>query len=371
MIPVYRFPFYFKFSVLLFTTYVIIHMLSIGQGIILPIIYSTLIAILLSPLVNFLVSKKMNRALVIGIVLVFTVLIVITLFLILSSQTTRLIEAWPKLTQKFSDFLAKLLLWISGYFHISELQINTWVDGAKTDLMKNSNAAIGLTITTIGGLLATVFLMPVYIFMILFYQDHLLDFIHQLFGTNNDKKIRDIIKVSKSIVQSYLVGLFVEFAIIATLNSIGLLIIGLDYAILLGIAGALLNVIPYLGGLIAVGVYMIIALVTKSPDYILYVAVLYTIIQFLDNNIIVPKIVGSKVKLNALISLLTVILGASLWGIPGMFLSIPLTAILKVFFDHIKGLESFGYLLGNTKSVETGPLQLRVKLPAILRRKKL
>jgi len=367
---VLKFPLYFKLIILLIGTYILIHMLSIGQDIILPIIYSTLIAILLSPLVNFLVKKKWNRAIAIGTVLVFAILIIITLFILLSSQTSRLIEAWPKLVVKFSDLLAKLVFWISGYFHVSAQTINIWISGTKSDMMSNSNAAISLTISTIGGVMATVLLTPVYIFMILFYQPHLLKFIHQLFGANNNKEIGEIMKVSKMIVQSYLVGLFAEFAIVAALNSVGLLIIGLDYAILLGIAGALLNVIPYLGGLVAVGVYMVIALLTKSPEYVIYVAILYTIIQFLDNNYIVPKIVGSKVKLNALISLLTVILGAALWGIPGMFLSIPLTAILKVFFDHINGLKPLGFLLGNTKTVVTDSILLKVKVPSILRRKK-
>jgi predicted PurR-regulated permease PerM len=345
-------------------------MLSIGQDIILPIIYAILIAILLSPLVNFLVKKKLNRGIAIGIVLLFAILIIVTLFLLLSSQTTRLIEAWPKLAQKFNDLLGNFVKWVSAYFHISSAKIDAWISSTKKDMMSNSNAAIGMTITTIGGFMATVFLTPVYIFMILYYRVHILSFIHQLFGANNNKKISDILKVSKSIVQSYLVGLFAEFSIIATLNSIGLLIIGLDYAVLLGIGGALLNVIPYLGGLVAVGVYMIIALVTKSPEYVAYVGIMYFIIQLLDNNFIVPKIVGSKVKLNALISLLTVIAGAALWGIPGMFLSIPLTAILKVFCDRINGLKPFGYMLGNATDEGTGSILTKIKIPAILKRKK-
>jgi predicted PurR-regulated permease PerM len=366
----FRFPAYFKISIILIGAYVFIYMLSIGQDIILPIIYAILIAILLSPLVNFLVKKKLNRGIAIGIVLLFAILIIVTLFLILSSQTTRLIEAWPKLAQKFNDLLGNFVKWVSAYFHISSSKIDSWISSTKKDMMSNSNAAIGMTITTIGGFMATVFLTPVYIFMILFYRVHILNFIHQLFGANNNKKIGDILKVSKTIVQSYLVGLFAEFSIIATLNSIGLLIIGLDYAVLLGIGGALLNVIPYLGGLVAVGIYMIIALITKSPDYVAYVAIMYFIIQLLDNNFIVPKVVGSKVKLNALISLLTVIAGAALWGIPGMFLSIPLTAILKVFCDRINGLKPFGYMLGNATDEGTGSILTKIKIPAILKRKK-
>ena len=122
--------------------------------------------------------------------------------------------------------------------------------------------------------------------------------------------------------------------------------LGINYAVLFGILGALLNIIPYIGGLIALILFSVIALVTKEPIYVVYVIGLYTIIQFVDNNYIVPKVVGSKVKLNALVSLLAVIAGAALWGIPGMFLSIPIVAILKLLFDRIDSLKPWGFLMG-------------------------
>jgi len=153
---------------------------------------------------------------------------------------------------------------------------------------------------------------------------------------------------SKKIIQSYLVGLFFEMVIIAVMNSAGLLLIGIDYAIILGITGAILNVIPYLGGIAAIALPMLIAFITKdSLIYPFMVFVVYIIIQFIDNHYIIPKIVASRVQLNALISVIVVLIGSAFWGIPGMFLSIPLTAIIKVIFDHIEPLKPWGFLLGN------------------------
>ncbi len=93
--------------------------------------------------------------------------------------------------------------------------------------------------------------------------------------------------------------------------------------------------------------FMTVALITGTPMDMLYVFLLFITLQFIDNNFIVPKIVGSKVKLNPLASILAVILGAELWGIPGMFLSIPLLAIVKVVLDRISPLEHWGFLLGD------------------------
>jgi len=74
---------------------------------------------------------------------------------------------------------------------------------------------------------------------------------------------------------------------------------------------------------------------------------LYIFVQFIDNHYITPNVVASKVKINALVSVIVVLIGGALWGVPGMFLSIPLTAIMKVVFDHIDGLKPWGFLLGN------------------------
>jgi predicted PurR-regulated permease PerM len=257
-------------------------------------------------------------------------------------------DAYPKLAEKFQVLLNHTITWISAYFNVSVQKINDWIASGKDEMLNNSSSAIGLTLTRMGGFLSVAFLTPVYIFMILFYQSHLMAFIHRLFGADNDIDVNEIMIKTKTIVQGYLVGLFLEFAIVATLNSICLMILGIDYAILFGIGGAILNVIPYIGGMIAVGLFMLIAFVTKTPVYAVYVLVLYSIIQFTDNHYIVPKVIGSKVKLNALICLIAVIMGAALWGIPGMFLSIPLTAIIKLIFDHIDGLKTWGFLLGDT-----------------------
>ena len=100
--------------------------------------------------------------------------------------------------------------------------------------------------------------------------------------------------------------------------------------------------------MIGVVIFMGIALVTKSPIYMVYVLALYSIIQFIDNNYIMPKIVASRVQINAFISVIVVLIGGALWGLSGMFLSIPLTAIMKVIFDHIEPLKPWGFLLGNT-----------------------
>ncbi len=329
--------------------YVLVSMLYIAKEIILPLIYGAILAISISPLVIRLVRIKINRTVSIAGILIVISLILIALVVLLSFKASLFRDALPELSNKFQELLSNLVLWVSNYFSINVERINTWMAALYSDLLQNSNAAIGSTLTTIGGVFVTAILTPIYAFLLLYYQPQLILFIHTLFGFSNNNKVNEILTETRTIIQNYLGGLFIEFGIIAVLNSIGLFILGMDYAFLFGIFGALLNVIPYIGGVIAVALYIVIALVTKTPIYILYVIILYAFIQLVDNNYIVPKIIGSKVKLNALVSIIVVIAGATLWGIPGMFLSIPLTAIMKLIFDRIESIKHWGELMGNLK----------------------
>jgi predicted PurR-regulated permease PerM len=143
-------------------------------------------------------------------------------------------------------------------------------------------------------------------------------------------------------------GLMVEMGIVALINIAGFLILGIDYAVLLGILAAILNMIPYIGMLIAGILCMLITLSTSQDmSDVIWVAVILTVVQFIDNNLIMPKVVSSKVKINALITILGVLVGGALGGISGMFLSIPAIAILKVIFDRIDELKPWGMLLGD------------------------
>ena len=172
-------------------------------------------------------------------------------------------------------------------------------------------------------------LLPVYLFMILYYEPLLLEFIRKLFRIEHHVIVTEVLTKIKKIIHSYLVGLFFEMVIVAILNSAALLLLGIQYAVLLGVIGAIINIVPFLGGIIAIALPMIVAFVTKdSFTYTLLVFLLYILIQFIDNHYLIPNIVASRVRINALISVAIVLAGGALRGISGMFLSIPLTAII-------------------------------------------
>ena len=246
-------------------------MLYIGQDIILPLIFALILAILLNPFVNYLQRKKLNRilAILVAVFLIFIFSLGIAYFI--SSQLSMFAHSLPQLKSKFNSLITEMVRWVSLTFNVSITNINEWLATQKSESINNSTAVIGQTLTTISGVLIIVFLLPVYVFMFLFYKPLLLNFIAQLFPDGKHKTVEDVLNQTKSLIQSYLIGLLIEAAIVATLNSTALLILGIDYAILIGIIGALLNIIPYIGGVIAISIPMILALVTKDPIYALWV----------------------------------------------------------------------------------------------------
>jgi predicted PurR-regulated permease PerM len=237
----------------------------------------------------------------------------------------------------------------SAYLDVNPEKMNAWISKTQGEILNSSTAAIGQTILVLGNGLIVLFLIPVYIFLILFYQPLLVEFVFRFFGSENREKVGEIVSKIKVVIQNYLSGLVIEAFIVAAMDITILLILGIEYALILGIIGALLNVIPYIGSIIAVVLPMMVAIVTKSsPWFSLYVLAAYWVIQMIDNNYIVPYIVASKVKLNALFSIMVVLAGNALWGVAGMFLSIPILAIVKLICDNIDSLKPWGFLLGDS-----------------------
>ena len=340
-----KLPLYAKTALIFISLFGIMYSLYIAQDILIPIVMATIFAVLLNPIVNYLESKKINKFFAIALTVFFGILIVSSLLFFLISQATSFSEALPILKKKFGESSASVITWIAEKTHINEVKIESWIQATQKDQIKQFK--IGEKISSFGNVMITTFLLPVYMVMILYYKPLLLEFFRRLFHNRDFVAVEDVLLNTKKIIQSYVVGLFIEFIIIAILNSLGLLMIGIRYAFLLGIIGALLNFIPYLGALIAASIYMLIAFITMPPIYVLYVLIMYGIIQVIDNNFIIPRIVASRVQINALASIVSVIIGGAIWGIPGMFLSIPLIAIVKVVCDHVDSLNAWGFLLGD------------------------
>lgn len=351
MPAVKEYPFYLKATVILFGIILLVYIFSALGDILVPLAFAAFIAILLNPLCNRFIKWKIPKVPAILLTILIAFIFVAALFWFLSAQIAQFSESFPALKEKFILVSKELEQWIELKFGVSTEKQVQFVKQA----LDNSQALLGKTVGTVLGTLSIIFLIPVYIFMILFYKTLILNFIYEVFKEEHSKSVAEILKETKLAVQSYIVGLLIEMVIVGIMNSAALLILGVKYAILLGVIGAILNMLPYIGGIIAIALPVLITTVTKDGySTQLGIVIAYLIIQFIDNNIVFPRFVSIKVQINALISIVIVLLGNALWGISGMFLSVPFVAVLKIIFDRIDELKPWGKLLGDNV-----PLQVK------------
>ena len=338
------YPFYIKAPLTVIGIYLFFYTLFLLRDIIVPFAFAGLISILLNPVYNRFQKWHLNKILAIILTILIAVIVFSALIFFLSSQFAQFGEMIPQLKAKSQSYLHDLQELLSTRFGITTQKQMSMVN----EVANSSKAYLGQTLNTVFGMLSFFVLIPLYVFLLLFYKPLILNFIFEVFEEDNSSQVADILQETKSAVQSYIVGLMIEACIVAALNSAALLILGVEYAILLGVIGAVLNLIPYIGGVIAIALPVLMALITEDGFTTpLLIIGAYTLIQFADNNIIVPRVVSSKVSVNALISILVVLLGGTLWGVSGMFLSIPFVAVLKIIFDRIDGLKPWGKLLGD------------------------
>lgn len=343
-----QYPIYLKATVILLGLVLIAYILNALSDVLVPFAFSILIAILLNP-ITVRLERYMPKTLAILFTILLAIIIIGTLLYLLSTQISMFTSSVPLLKQKTTSLLDELQIWAKSHFGISlQKQIDAFMNGLNSgsDFLKN-------TVGTIVGTISVVLLIPIYIFMLLFYKPLLIEFLFSIFSEKNSLRVAEILSETKSAIQSFMVGLMIETTIVCILNSTALLIIGVPSAIVIGVIGGILNILPYIGGIIAIALPVLMVTVTREGfSGQLLVIVSYLIIQFIDNNILVPRIVSKKVQINALVSILVVLLGGALWGVAGMFLSIPLIGVLKIIFDRVDELKPWGKLLGDEVPTE-------------------
>lgn len=339
-----QYPYFIKATVCLFGVILFVYCLFTLKDVLVPLAFAGVFAILLNPLFERLRSYKIPRVLAIIITLMVALIVVCGIMFFLSSQIARFGETIPQLKTKLTSLLIETEHFLHNNFGIAiEKQVQML-----NQAIEKSKGLLGQTVSTLLGTLGIILLLPVYVFLFLFYKPLILNFLFEVFAEENSKQVGEILNQTKSSIQSYMIGLLLEALVVAALNSAALLLIGVKYAILFGVLGAILNMLPYIGGLVAIILPVLMSLATEDGyTKPLVIIGAYIAIQFIDNNILVPRIVSSKVKINALISIVVVLLGNALWGIPGMFLSIPFVAIVKIIFDRIEDLRPWGKLLGD------------------------
>jgi predicted PurR-regulated permease PerM len=349
-----EFPITVKRSIELLGLFLAGTIVVLGNTVIMPLLMAFFFSLVLLPVFRFFRKWKFPEAIAIFLpILLLTVFMGLIMWLFYS-QVSALVDDFPQIQLTVNKHLDNLSIWISNSFGLSPAEQLKFVNEQSSKLFSSMGSLLRGAAGSLSGALIFLALLPVYIYLILLYRNVFLKFVLMWFRKTEHDNVEDSIRQTEKIVKSYLIGLLIQITYIIILLGGVLMLFGIKNALLIGLLFALLNLIPYLGALIGniLGVLITLASSENITD-ILVVLGAITFVQLLDNNILMPRIVGSQVKINPLASIVGIIAAGSMAGLSGMFLAMPVLSVLKIVFDHSVQYKQWGYLLGDERPVKS------------------
>lgn len=319
------------------------------QEIIVPLLFAMLLSVLLFPIVRFLERKLRFKRLFSTLVSIFISFIVLmAVFTFIGIQIDKIVSKSDSYAESIGQKITPLIKDIEEATGLNSEKIVEPNSLQMEKVLKENFSNITDFIFASGSILGKLVLVPLYMFFFLLYRKFFISFIYRLCEKSySEDEIKTVLHKLYDVQQSYFVGLITVMFLVGVLNSIGLLALGIDYPFFFGFLCAFLLLIPYIGIVIGSLLPAFVALATKdSYWYAVGVLGIFGFIQFIEGNFITPKITGSKVSINAFVSILSIVIFAMLWGTSGMILALPITASLKVLFDHSPRFRAYGFLLG-------------------------
>ncbi len=364
-------PSYVKLGFQFLVIFFICFFINEAQNILIPFAFACLLSVLLLPVVNFLESAKIGKVFSISIAIILAIAFIAGIIYFLSSQIASFMQDVPSIKEHINEHFISLQNWVKDKLHISFQQQNEYLNKQADKLKETGTGYISHTFFSITEAAMLLILMPIYTFLLLFYRLHIRRFLFAVFKQEYGAGVQNVIYETKLMIRSYMVGLLIEMGIVAAGNSIGLILLGVKYAIFFGVLAAVLNLIPYIGMFTATLFTVLVSLTTTdNTSDIVWIIVIFYSIHIVDVNILMPKIVASRLRINALISILGVIIGGALTGISGLFLSVPAVAFIKIICDQVDELKPWGMLMGDdTTYTKTSKLYRGLKKISLKRKR--
>jgi predicted PurR-regulated permease PerM len=339
-------------------------LIIIGKAVIMPLIIAFFVSIVLLPVHRFLIQRRVpeTAAIILSILLMMLSGIVVIWFF--SSQISKLLADFPQIKRTILLHIHQLSDWLVERTHFSTQQQLQFFHEQNAKILNSVGGLLGGAAVSVSSVFMLLGLMPIYVFLLLFYKNLLVRFVFLWFPPQNHDQVEEAMYETETIIKSYLIGLMIQIAFIVVILGGILQILGVPHALLIGIILAFLNLIPYVG--IFAGTLIGVLVILASSEELLPIIeliVVVIVVHFVDQNILRPRVVGSKVKINAFSSIVGVVIGSHLAGIAGMFLSLPVIAILKLIFERTQMFYQWSVLLGDERP-DDSPMRkpaLRIK----------
>lgn len=342
-----KLPFNARLAFTLLSLILLMYIARLGHELLVPLAFAFLIAIMLLPIASFLEKHRFSRGLAALTCILLVVILLFGISMLLTTQMGTFVADFPHLQQQLLHTITDLQAWINMKFHIDAARQMDYLEQLAMGTLGSATAFVSTALLSLSSLLIFIIFVLLYTFFLLLYRSLLVTFLITVFDSKHRETLLSVIVETRLIIKGYVTGLMIEMVVVAFVNCALFWILGIKYATLLGIMAAIFNIIPYLGIYVATIISMLLTLTNSSLSTTIQVGVGLLVVHFLDSNVLLPRIVGSKVKINALVTILAVVAGNLLWGVPGMFLAIPFIAILKIVFENIEQMKPWAILLGD------------------------
>lgn len=344
-------PFYAKLAYVLVSLIALIYIAIVGKSLLSPLIFAFLFAILLYPISNYLERKlRFPRSLSSFISLLLFLLVIALVVSLLGAQFASLSEDWPLFKEQIIHSVQQLQDWVVDTFKIDKANQTNYLTDAVKSLLTSSTALISMTVISVSSMILFFVFTFIYTFFILFYRRLIISFLSTVFHEKHRPVVHDVLRQIQYIIRRYVIGISLQIIIIGTVTCVVFWLLDVKYPILLGVLTGIINVIPYVGIFSAMFIASLITFATAGTLVKVVVIIgALTLIHLMDSNVLLPIVVGSQVQINAFITVIAIFSGEMIWGVAGMFLSIPIIAVLKIIFDRVPVLNPWGYLMGDDK----------------------
>ncbi|CCH57075.1 UPF0118 membrane protein [Fibrisoma limi BUZ 3] len=325
----------------------IVIILYFGRPFLVPLFFAVILSMLFLP-----VSYRLERW---GVGRLSATLLSILLLLVLIAgfcgviyaQAVTFANDWPQIKPKLQDFLQQAQEWVHQRFGLTAQEQISSLKSQVSKLSSSSGQTITAVVGALGGLITSFVLVVLYMFFLMWKREKFRDFFLKLAAPENRSDMRDSLDKITQVSAQYLIGRLISMLFLAVFYAIGLSILGLQNAVLVSIIAVIPTLIPYIGAFVGATFPLGMAFLNGSPDLLLPTIVILVAAQIIDNNIIEPLVMGNKLDLSPIFTIIAVVAGELIWGIPGMILFEPLFAIIRIVCEHIPALHPYSFLLSN------------------------
>ncbi|MCO6476639.1 MAG: AI-2E family transporter [Phaeodactylibacter sp.] len=325
-----------------------IYILIIGKSLAVPIAFTALFSFLLLPICRKIESWIPYRPGAIILSMLIALLPILTAIGLFSYQLTTVLQDMPSISGQLRKGVSHIFNLAERYLEMDSTSLEEWLRTNLTTILDAPLQLLGNSLTSSTALAAGALLTLLFTFFALLYRTAFKNFALAQTPKAKREEASHVLNQVQHVAQEYLYGLLLVIVILGVLNSLGLWVIGINYAVFWGFLAAFLAIIPYIGTTLG-GIFPFIYAIATTSTFWQPAAVvlLYAGVQSLEGNIITPKVVGDSVSINPMAAIFSLFAGGMIWGISGLILALPLVAILKVLMDHITPLQPISELLGS------------------------